>query len=168
MKYCPQCATLLVPAHRHDRVRPGCPACGFVYYHNPLPIAACVVEAAAGGLYLIRRRFAPGQGRWALPAGFIEHGEMPPAAAARETAEETGLLVQIGALGGVYGYIEAGGERSGLVIAYEAVVIGGRAEAGDDAIEVRRFDRAALPFDALAFETHRAAVRDWLARRVGR
>jgi len=149
---------------RGGRTRSVCTTCGRVAYRNPLPVAACLVEQA-GGLYLIRRRAEPGRGRWALPAGFIEHGEMPPDAAARETAEETGLTVAVGALIGVYGYVEAGGERSGIVIAYAGTVVGGRAEAGDDAAEVRRFDPAALPLDELAFATHRAALRDWSARR---
>jgi ADP-ribose pyrophosphatase YjhB (NUDIX family) len=145
---------------QHGRERPVCPVCGFIHYQNPLPVAACIVEQA-GGLYLIRRRFEPGAGRWALPAGFVEHAEAPAEAAVRETAEETGLEVAITGLVGVYPYVEASGHRSGIVIAYHARVRGGRAKAGDDAAEVHRFARADLPAD-LAFDTHRAALRDWL------
>ncbi len=162
ISYCPLCATPVEQQERHGRVRPVCPACGYVHYVNPLPVAACIAEAA-GGLYLIRRRWAPGKDQWALPAGYVELDESPAAAAARETAEETGLRVAVGQFVGIYPYLERGGERGGLVIVYHGQVEGGRPVAGDDAAEVRLFGLDDLPAD-LAFDTHRAALRDWLGR----
>ncbi len=38
----------------------------------------------------------PHPGTWSLPGGGIEHGESPRAAAAREVAEETGLVAEVG------------------------------------------------------------------------
>ncbi|WP_063897593.1 NUDIX hydrolase [Frankia sp. ACN1ag] len=51
---------------------------------------------------LIRRGWAPFEGRWALPGGHIDPGERPEDAARRELAEETGLHAEDLALVGVW------------------------------------------------------------------
>lgn len=71
---------------------------------------AVTVDAALFGLdeedlkiLLIRRGGEPFKGHWALPGGFVQVGEAPETAVARELEEETGLrvkrLVQLGAYG---------------------------------------------------------------------
>ncbi|MFH8407831.1 NUDIX domain-containing protein [Streptomyces sp. NPDC018019] len=47
----------------------------------------------ADDVLLALRRGSYGHGRWALPCGKLEAGEPVPSAAARELAEETGLVV---------------------------------------------------------------------------
>ncbi|MEQ1877647.1 MAG: NUDIX domain-containing protein [Bdellovibrionia bacterium] len=41
---------------------------------------------------LIKRKYPPFEGRWALPGGFISEGESAEAAARRELQEETGVI----------------------------------------------------------------------------
>lgn len=111
-----------------------------------------VVRDAEGRLLLVRRGVDPGRGLWALPAGFVDAGEDPRAAAAREALEETGLVVQVG---GVVDVFPAGGQTS-FFLAFDAVVTGGVLVAGDDATDVGFFAADALP--ELAFASTRAAA----------
>ncbi len=55
-------------------------------------VAAAVI-VQEGRVLLVRRRVAEGALSWQFPAGKIEPEETPAEAAARETEEETGLLV---------------------------------------------------------------------------
>jgi 8-oxo-dGTP diphosphatase len=160
--YCPRCGARLERRFTEGRDREVCPACGFVFYRNPVP-AVGVVVAQDDHVVMIRRKYPPRAGYWALPAGYMELGESAEEAAIRECHEETGLLVQIDHLLGVYSFGK--GEASGLVIIYAATALGGQMRAEDDATEVGVFPLDALP-SPLAFRTHLQALDRW--RREGR
>ena len=51
---------------------------------------------------LVQRGKNPGKGQWSLPGGKVEIGETVQAAAVREVFEETGVVVEIGPLIGLY------------------------------------------------------------------
>jgi 8-oxo-dGTP diphosphatase len=105
-------------------------------------------------LLLICRRNDPGRGLWSVPGGRVEPGESDAEAVVREMAEETGLVVEPGALVGTV-------RRGPYVIAdYRCTVVGGRLCVGDDAIEARWCDAAALadlPLVPLLYDT----LREW-------
>lgn len=72
-----------------------CGACGHVAYHNPLPVAVCLLPVREGertALVVIRRTIQPSLGRLALPGGFMDFGETWQQAVVRELAEETGIV----------------------------------------------------------------------------
>ena len=157
--YCPKCATKLEWRSTGDRERPACPACGFVFYFNPVVGAGALVETD-GRVVLVRRGVEPKAGCWSLPSGYVEADELAEAAAIRETQEETGLEIELEDLLGVYSF---GREpQTGVLILYSAHAIGGQLRAGDDAQEVRTFAPADMPADdQIAFRTHLQALRDW-------
>ena len=63
-----------------------------IHFFDPKVAAAVLVERD-GHVLLVRRVGEPFRGLWTLPAGFINSGDDPAEAAARERLEETGLSV---------------------------------------------------------------------------
>jgi 8-oxo-dGTP diphosphatase len=148
-RFCPSCGGGLAPRGREQV----CEACGRIHHRDPKVGVGVVVRDAAGRLLLVRRGIEPGKGRWALPAGYVDADEDPRAAAARECLEETGLIVRVGRILGVYN--STGGGAS-FFLAFAAEPEGGQLRAADDAMEVGFFATDELP--DLAFESTRAAV----------
>jgi ADP-ribose pyrophosphatase YjhB (NUDIX family) len=165
VRFCPRCATRLIRRDDHGSLRPTCPACGFIYYRNPVP-AAGVVLAWQGRLLLVKRKYPPRVGAWCLPAGFMEHGETPEECALRELFEETGIRGRLFGLFGVYAGLDDPRVHVVLTI-YEAQRSGGRLIPGDDALEARFFEPTRLP-RAIAFRAHRQALAEYRARIASR
>jgi ADP-ribose pyrophosphatase YjhB (NUDIX family) len=160
-RFCPRCAGRMAPSIMKDgeEPRPACPACGFVLYLNPR-LAACTIPNLDGGLVLARRGISPEQGKWTLPGGFVERGESLAEAALRETFEEINLRVSLIGILDVYSF--PGSDT--VVAVYAADVPSGRPEPGDETTEVQVFAPESLPWDELAFDSTRAALRDYLRR----
>lgn len=160
--YCPRCATALEPRDEHGTLRPTCPACGFIWYRNPVP-AAGVLMVEAGRVLLVRRRYEPRAGHWCLPAGFMESGETPEQTAARELFEETGLEGRLTGLFGVYAGFDDPRVRAVLIL-YTAEREGGTLAPGDDATEADWFPLEDLP-PGIAFAAHTQALAELRERR---
>jgi ADP-ribose pyrophosphatase YjhB (NUDIX family) len=140
------------------RRRLGCPACGYIYYHNPVPAAGGVI-LRDGKVCLVRRSVAPRIGDWTLPAGFIEYDESPRTCAEREIAEETGLCVKTGDVLGVYdGHDDP--RHHAILIVYRTHETETRTLiAGDDADRAVFFAVSGIPAN-IAFRAHRQALHD--------
>jgi ADP-ribose pyrophosphatase YjhB (NUDIX family) len=98
-----------------------------------------------GRVLLVQRGREPMKGRWTIPGGLIEIGEMLHEAVVRETREETGLDVEPIELLELLDRIhrEEGRVRYHYVIAdYLCRLVGGTLAAADDAAAVRWVERA--------------------------
>ena len=145
--YCPRCGAAVNHEERYGKVRPVCPQCGWIHFIDPKVAAAVLIEKE-GRVLLVRRGNEPFRGLWTLPAGFIDGGEDPAEAAARECLEETGLNVRVTRVLDII----SGREHprgADFIIVYQAQVIGGELKPDDDADAVEWFGRENLP--GLAF-----------------
>lgn len=151
--FCPACAGVLEHVGRH----PVCTVCHRVHHRDPKVGVGVVVLDDQGRLLLVRRGVEPGLGQWALPAGFVDAGEDPRATAAREAAEETGLVVRVGAVVDVYPADQPFTGGATLFLAFAAELVGGALRAGDDATDAGFFALDALPELAFASTLDAAA-----------
>ena len=88
---------------------------------------------------------------WVLPGGLIEPGEIPADGAVRETWEETGLLIEITNILGVYGGKElvveyVNGDRAAYIgTIFRGRIIGGELRAdGEEMLDLRYLSREEL------------------------
>ena len=144
-----------------NRERLACSSCGFVAYVNPRLVVSTIPVTEDGRVVLLRRGIEPGKGWWAQPGGFLEVDETVTEAAIRETFEETGLVVKLGEIIGLYTRLEA----AVVVLAFEAQVLSGEFRTNPEALEIEAFAPEDIPWPKIAFSTTMWALRDWVARR---
>ncbi len=158
--FCSRCGADLRfgPVPDEERHRLICDSCGFIAYVNPRLVVTTLPVTDDGKVILLRRGIEPGYGAWAQPGGFLEIDETAIQGAVRETVEETGYVVELSRLVGLYSRPQAGI----VVVAYEAHVIGGEARTGLEALEIRPFAPEEIPWGGIAFNTSIWALRDWV------
>ena len=158
MKYCPLCGKDLLSREIDGPVRPCCSSdeCSYVFWDNPTPVVAAIVELD-GSVVLVRNRLWP-EGMFGLVTGFLERGETPDSAVIREVREELGLGGVIAGFVGYYSFFE----MNQLILAFHVRATGSVA-LGEELSEVRYVSPDRLrpwPFGT----GH--AVKDWLERRT--
>jgi len=104
---------------------------------------AAIIFDDAGRVLLIQRGKPPAAGLWSAPGGKLELGEPLARGVAREVHEETGLVVEVGALACVVERITD--DYHFVILDYFARVVGGTLAAGSDALAARF-----VAFDELA------------------
>jgi ADP-ribose pyrophosphatase YjhB (NUDIX family) len=168
--FCPICGNPLEERFAFQQMRAACPACGFIHFHDP-KVAVIGMVVCDDRVLLIRRGVDPMKGKWALPGGYMDAGEMPVEALARELREEVGLEAMIEELVDIFPMAGPGVVNSGIVIAYRATIQ--REERSDeppqlfcddDVCEAAWFGVDELP-DDLAFESTQTLLGQWRERR---
>ena len=89
--YCPLCRSELVEATIDGHVRLCCSneSCEYCQWNNPTPVVAALVEYQ-NQIVLAKTKRASTAG-WSMIAGYLEAGEVPEVAIAREIKEEIAL-----------------------------------------------------------------------------
>ncbi len=139
MKYCPQCR-----ADLHLQVLDGverlvclAPECGYVYWNNPTPVVAAIVQV---GEHFILARNTKWPPHWfSMITGFLEYAEQPEEAILRETQEELGVKGEKAVFLGHY----ALPKYNQLIIGYW-VQASGQAQLNEELAEVKLLTRQAL------------------------
>jgi ADP-ribose pyrophosphatase YjhB (NUDIX family) len=118
-----------------------------------------------GRILLIERGAPPAVGQWSVPGGKLEMNETLAQAVTREVREETGLVVEVGALACVVERMSEGYHH--VILDYLARVIGGELAAASDVRDARWVTSDDLPAMTLTdglltlLERGRAAHRTW-------
>ena len=161
--YCPHCATSLTMREIYRQQRPVCPQCGFVHFADP-KVAVIGFVTDRDRVLLVQRAINPEKGKWALPGGYMDAGEMPEEALQRELWEEVHLAICVTNLVTILPMITNRAHSQGIVLVYEAKA----ADPGitlltcdDDACDAGWFAADEIPSN-LAFESTQLLLANWL------
>lgn len=149
----------------YQQIRRVCPSCHFVQFHDP-KVAVIALVTLRKRILLIKRGNDPEKGKWALPGGYMDAGELPEEAVQRELLEEVGLPITIQGLAGIYPMLVPDGEsqiNNGIVLAFYATPHAKdavRLTPDDDVDDAAWFGVHALP-ERLAFVSTRQLLAQW-------
>ena len=117
-KYCPTCKSELLLDK--DGYQPCSNSeCKFIFYNNPTPVVAAIVEYEKDTVILAHNTLWPP--KWyALITGFVEEGENPDDTVVREVKEELGLDAKVEKFVGHYTFRR----MNQLIIAYHVSATG--------------------------------------------
>ncbi|ELY87426.1 NUDIX domain-containing protein [Natrinema altunense] len=165
--FCPDCGTRLESIRFDGRERMRCPPCDAIVWHNPVPCAGVAVVDRSGpepAVLCVERGVPPGVGEWTIPGGHMEIGEEPPAAAARELREETGVAVDPAALEILSASTMPPREGKHVVTVHyvaDRADAAGDPEAGSDAADARFWTPSAFDASGETFRpVHEARFRE--------
>jgi 8-oxo-dGTP diphosphatase len=143
IRFCPRCGTALGEQLHTGKLRPACPACGWIYFPDPKVAVAALIKKKDQVL-LVRRRYDPQKGHWTMPSGFVDAGEDPVEAVKRECLEETGLTIEEVILLDVL-YSQEYPHSASILIVYHANIHSGELKPADDVTQAGYFPINDLP-----------------------
>lgn len=131
-----------------NRIRQVCPQCHTIHYINP-KIVLGTIPVFDEQILLCKRAIEPRYGYWTLPAGFMEINESIHEGATRETYEEAGAEIELGAPFTILDVKKA----QQVHLFFRARLINENFSAGPESLEVRLFHENEIPWTDLAFQT---------------
>lgn len=164
MKFCSECAypvALQIP-EGDNRPRYVCAQCETIHYHNPKLVVGSIPVWDVDGtvrVLLCKRAIEPRHGYWTLPAGFMENNETTSDAAVRETQEEAGANIEIGALFSLLNVAQV----HQVHLFYLARLLDLEFAPGIESLECQLFAQHEIPWDELAFPTIRTTLELFFA-----
>lgn len=158
-KYCPNCGNEALEVFLKNGIK--CRNCGYIYFHN--------MASAVGGIIisnkeilLAKRAHDPCIGMFDLPGGFVDYGETLEGALKREIREEIGIEVSepeyIGSFPNTYYYENVTYFTSDAF--FVCRILNNEQPVLSTEISGVIFVKPdAIPFQQIAFESARAALR---------
>ncbi len=168
-----------------------CRACGWVDWDAPIPVVAGLMpfperyigrdvvegpfefveeeyeDPSQTGVVLVKRKFPPFQGQWALYGGYMMRGETPRKSLHSEGVQEVGIDGQLERFLHPCAPALPNGKRLNHVVMHGLVrPVNGRLQAMDDALEAGIFGASDRP--RLCFGSHEKTLQDYFDGRNGR
>jgi ADP-ribose pyrophosphatase YjhB (NUDIX family) len=163
-RFCPSDGTELEAKGGESRGA-ACPKCGRSWYRSSAPaVGAAIVDGER--VLVTVRGIEPEKGRLDLPGGFVEVGEHPRDALAREAKEELGVEVEVEErpmLLAVHTYGSDG--EYVLAIGFRVRIVSGEPNPADDVAEIRWVSREEIDTLDFAWEHDRRIARQALEDR---
>ncbi|MCD4740067.1 NUDIX hydrolase [archaeon] len=110
-------------------------------------------------IVLVKRKYPPFKGYWAIPGGLVAMEETVEESALRELKEETGIDGEIISLVGVFSALDRDPRKRSVCICYHCKAKNAPLKSTEEAEEVRLFPMDALP--ELAFD-HKTIISTFL------
>jgi 8-oxo-dGTP diphosphatase len=124
--------------------------------------AGVIIENEKGEVLFLNQP----KGRYGIPGGIVDPGEIPPITAVREAQEEIGVLVELEYIIGSY-LLTGGGKTDNLATVYKAKIIDGMPSVIDtnEVTEILWRSPHDIPLPIVA--DAKAAIEDLLAEKRG-
>ena len=159
LQFCPVCGQDGFKSTSEKSWR--CAGCGFVFYQNTAAAVAAIIVCAGEILFAVRAR-EPQAGKLDLPGGFVDNDEAAEKALARELQEELGLESIVprymASFPNTYPYGGVDYKTVDLIYVIE-LPEPPSLDPADDVAGVRWVNAAAVPFEQVAFDSIRKAIR---------
>ncbi len=167
-KFCPSCASPRISFLEGKKWV--CPDCGFEYFHNVATSATVIIDVE-GSIVLLKRARDPRRGFWTLPGGFVEPAERAEDAAMRECREELGWaptwMEFVVTFPNTYRYKDIPYATCDLYFYTWASAVDVASFVADigEVAEVASFPAETIPWNEIAFDSARSALRAYVQAR---